>query len=157
MAENSKKPSSSKTIQRPKHFFQPGVSGNPGGRPKGLREIKKLAQRKSKRAIEILGQIMEDETVKPVSRIAAASIILDRGYGKATQEIRVEGGDNRGQERFEAMARVLEPEELREMQRMLVKTAAAVIQAPSEGELDPDETVIEVEAEDDGPSGGDDA
>ena len=156
MTENSENPPSSEVIERPKHFFQPGVSGNPGGRPKSLKAVKKLAQKKSERAIHILAQIMEDETVKPVSRIAAANSILDRGYGKPSQEIKVEGGENSGQERFKAMARALSPEELREMQRMLAKTAAAVIEGVSVEGSDTDETVIEVEAEDDGPSGSDD-
>lgn len=57
--------------------FKPGQSGNPGGRPKGIAAI---AREHTDRAIEVLVEGMEsgDERVKQ----AAASAILDRGWGK---------------------------------------------------------------------------
>lgn len=57
--------------------FPKGVSGNPGGRPKG---IAAKAREHTDRAVEVLVQGMEsgDERI----RIAAAREIIDRGYGK---------------------------------------------------------------------------
>jgi len=70
-AENSKKAA-------PGRPFQPGQSGNPGGRPKGIAAI---AREHTDKAVQVLVDGMEstDERVK----IAAAKEILDRGYGKA--------------------------------------------------------------------------
>jgi hypothetical protein len=55
-----------------------GVSGNPGGRPKG---IAAKAREHGDRALEVLSNALEDPD--PRTRIAAAKEILDRGYGKA--------------------------------------------------------------------------
>jgi uncharacterized protein DUF5681 len=58
--------------------FKPGVSGNPGGRPKG---IAAKAREHTDRALEVFVEGLEDPDVKV--RLIAAEKILDRGYGKA--------------------------------------------------------------------------
>lgn len=57
--------------------FEPGKSGNPGGRPKG---IAAKAREHTDRAVEVLVEGMEDDDRRV--RIAAAKELLDRGYGK---------------------------------------------------------------------------
>lgn len=57
--------------------FQPGVSGNPGGRPKG---IAAKAREHTDKALEVLVEGMEDKD--PRVRVTAAKELLDRGWGK---------------------------------------------------------------------------
>jgi hypothetical protein len=58
--------------------FPKGVSGNPGGRPKG---IAAKAREHGDAALQVLSDALAD--ADPRTRIAAAKEILDRGYGKA--------------------------------------------------------------------------
>lgn len=57
--------------------FKPGVSGNPGGRPRGIAAI---AREHKDKAVSVLVEGMGDDDAKV--RIAAAREILDRGFGK---------------------------------------------------------------------------
>lgn len=57
--------------------FQPGQSGNPGGRPKG---IAAKAREHGDKALDVLVNALDDDDAK--TRIVAAREILDRGYGK---------------------------------------------------------------------------
>ena len=69
--------------------FQPGQSGNPGGRPKGEAKVRAAAREHTETAIGVLVAAMADPDARV--RIKAAEVLLDRGYGKPTQPI---GGDD---------------------------------------------------------------
>ena len=71
--------------------FQPGVSGNPSGRPKIVGEVMELARQHTAKAIGTLVEIMQDEGAPKAARVAAASAILDRGYGKPPQAVEHSG------------------------------------------------------------------
>src|SRR3954469_13643813 len=61
--------------------FSKGVSGNPGGRSKLLREVEKLALEACPDAIAELHRLLLNSPSHRV-RVAAAVAILDRGLGR---------------------------------------------------------------------------
>jgi hypothetical protein len=72
------------TIGKP---FQKGQSGNPGGRPKVVAEVRELAREHTSKAVETLVSIMSNPKAAPAARVSAANALLDRGYGKPPQHI----------------------------------------------------------------------
>ena len=70
--------------------FEKGVSGNPGGRPRGMTEVTELARTFSTEAIERLAYWMRSDN--PKASVPAAQALLDRGWGKASQP--VQGDDD---------------------------------------------------------------
>lgn len=60
--------------------FQKGISGNPGGRPKAEKDVKAFALKNTKRAMERIVELIEDED--PRVALMAAKEVLDRAYGK---------------------------------------------------------------------------
>jgi hypothetical protein len=67
--------------------FKKGQSGNPGGRPKVVAEVKELAREHTAEAIQTLVSIMDNPKAAPASRVSAANALLDRGYGKPPQHV----------------------------------------------------------------------
>jgi hypothetical protein len=64
--------------------FAKGKSGNPGGRPRVIAELRDLARAQAPEAINELGRLAL-KARSETARIAAIRELLDRGYGKATQ------------------------------------------------------------------------
>src|SRR6187551_2201749 len=77
------------TIGKP---FKKGQSGNPGGRPKVVAEVRELARKHTSEAVETLVSIMTNTKAAPAARVSAANALLDRGYGKPPQHITGKGG-----------------------------------------------------------------
>lgn len=71
--------------------FQPGVSGNPGGRPKTVRETQELAQQHTEEAVNTLVEIMRT-CRDPAERRRACVDILNRACGMPTQPVSGSGG-----------------------------------------------------------------
>jgi hypothetical protein len=67
--------------------WQPGRSGNPLGRPKVVAEVRDLAREHTADAICVLTAIMNDPKVAAAARVAAATAVLDRGWGRPSQQI----------------------------------------------------------------------
>src|SRR5215467_14662344 len=71
-----------RVIGRP---FVKGISGNPGGRPKGRSKVVELAVKLSPGALKTLAAIMNDPDAERSDRIRAAEAILNRGLGKVSE------------------------------------------------------------------------
>jgi len=70
--------------------FQKGQSGNPGGRPKENDEVKRLARKHTKTAIERLAFWLKSDNAK--ASVSAAAVLLDRAWGKAVQPVSGDAG-----------------------------------------------------------------
>ena len=64
--------------------FKPGQSGNPGGRPKIIAEVRDLAREQTEAAIKALVEIVKGGE-SAAARVSAAQALLDRGWGKPMQ------------------------------------------------------------------------
>src|SRR5215204_2759649 len=79
---------------RPNHFkpgnthgFKKGQSGNPGGRPKAIRDAVALAREHAPAAIKTLAKLLDHKDARV--QIEAARLILERGYGRAIQPVSI--------------------------------------------------------------------
>lgn len=73
------------------HRWSKGQSGNPGGRPKEVIEIRDLARQYTSEAIKRLAEIMRSDNER--AAVAAINALIDRGWGKAMQAMEVTGKD----------------------------------------------------------------
>jgi hypothetical protein len=88
IAQNSIATAPARVVGRP---FAPGVSGNPGGRPKGLaRYVRELVGDDGRRIADFMLSVLEDEGERTETRMEAARWLADRCFGKATQPTRRE-------------------------------------------------------------------
>lgn len=93
MAKSTRPAESSKKQPRGKPF-QPGQSGNPGGRkPKTAEErtLEAMCRDRTQDALAVLLQIMESGEQER-NRITAAMAVIDRGHGKARESLELSGG-----------------------------------------------------------------
>ena len=68
-------------------------------------EIRSLARQHTDAAIGVLAGIMHQEKAPPAARVAAATALMDRGWGKPTQPIA--GDDEADAVRLEIIRRVI--------------------------------------------------
>ena len=90
MSENRKK-QTGKNRKVPHSAWQPGQSGNPGGRPKVAAEVRDLAREHGGMAIDRLVALMDSQNQSVALR--AAEAVLDRGYGRPMQAMELTGKD----------------------------------------------------------------
>lgn len=83
--------------------FQKGQSGNPAGRKAEIGPIKELARQHAPEALDTLVKALKASSERV--RVAAAEVILDRAYGKASQHIELDAGDELTKRLTEALRR----------------------------------------------------
>lgn len=88
--------------------WEPGKSGNPGGRPKMSAEEREAWQALSTKCRSKLEAIADKEDTPPAIIVKIADLATDRGYGKAAQSIALEGKD--GDDLFKAFSDINESE-----------------------------------------------
>lgn len=77
--------------------FPPGVSGNPGGRPKGLaRRTREQVGNDGDKLITLWLGIMEDTQEETKDRLAASRLLAERGWGKPPTFVPIEDDDPLG-------------------------------------------------------------
>lgn len=67
--------------------FEPGNRANPGGRPKAVADVREAAKQHTQAAITALVQALDD----PKAKVAAATALLDRAWGRPAQHVEVDG------------------------------------------------------------------
>jgi Family of unknown function (DUF5681) len=75
----------------PAHWWRPGQSGNPAGRKRDDVEVRLIARKFTREAIQTLATIMRDKRQAGRARVDAAEALLNRGWGRPEQAIALTG------------------------------------------------------------------
>jgi hypothetical protein len=67
--------------------FVKGQSGNPGGKPKEIKNVIEMARTHTPAAINTLAEIVSDGEAPSAARVAAANVLLERAWGKPIQPV----------------------------------------------------------------------
>lgn len=95
--------------------FKKGQSGNPGGRPRAIASLQLAARQHMTMALKTLAEIAK-KGEKEASRVAAATALLDRGFGRPIVSIEMQLDEGLLNKKLSEMT----PEELAAFEARLV-------------------------------------
>jgi hypothetical protein len=139
MAENSKETATKKRGRGPGKVFKPGQSGNPGGRPKLLKELKDKIQLRGDELVEKLFSIAVDppkvrKTGRKVfidgpsarERVMAIEKLLAYAYGRPVLAVEVSGPGG-GPVQTRDIDKLTSAERAKRLVELMVKAGARVV------------------------------
>ncbi len=88
--------------------FEKGKSGNPGGRPKEIAEVRELAKKHGPAAIKRLVKLMASENER--TAVAACEAVLNRGYGRPPQSVTLAGEEGGPPVQVEGIVKLVRPD-----------------------------------------------
>ncbi len=88
--------------------FEKGKSGNPGGRPKDVAEVRELAKKHGPAAIRRLAKLMASENER--TAVAACEAVLNRGYGRPPQSVTLAGEADGPPVQLEGIVKLVRPD-----------------------------------------------
>jgi hypothetical protein len=111
--------------------FRPGVSGNPGGRPKGLtRRVRELVGDDGGAIAEFMYAVMSDPSSQTADRLEAAPWLGDRGFGRSVQPVDLDVNQQPGID-----ITLMSIEDLEALIAMLDKYSPAVVEMTQSGTI----------------------
>lgn len=120
MSENTQKDMKRRA---PKTAWKKGQSGNPGGRPRIVAEVREYAQQRSKEAIDKLWDLATDVEQPGATRVSALKEILDRGLGRPVQATEISGPNGGPIETKDVNLDGLSDDELATLHKLATKAA----------------------------------
>jgi hypothetical protein len=69
----------------------PGVSGNPGGRPKGLAALVRQETQDGAELVAFMLRVLRSKRTPLRQKMEAVAWLADRGFGKALQQMELSG------------------------------------------------------------------
>ncbi len=88
--------------------FEKGKSGNPGGRPKEVAEVRELAKKHGPAEIRRLAKLMASENER--TAVAACEAVLNRGYGRPAQSLTLAGEEDGPPVQLEGIVKLVRPD-----------------------------------------------
>jgi hypothetical protein len=87
LSPEEKEPKKKRKLPKGMTPWKKGQSGNPNGRRKADILLSELAKVHTEDVVRTLADIVMNKNATPSARVAAASELLDRGWGRAPQHI----------------------------------------------------------------------
>lgn len=94
--------------------FPPGQSGNPGGRPKAVRELLELARSQVPGSLELAVKLRDDEKQDARVRLDAAKFLVSYGLGAPPKAAADPDGDDGDASALDGLT----PEEIQKLARL---------------------------------------